>query len=91
MPDKATQKKATEGIRDIYQEDYKTANADDLARKLLKSGQGNLEESGRLFVTISGDASRPAGRRALRRDMSRTDGSSVQSYLNVQKVNAPHP
>jgi len=51
-PDEAVQKKATEDIRDIYQDDYKNAQPDDLSRKLLKRGQNNQEEPGRRFVYL---------------------------------------
>jgi regulation of enolase protein 1 (concanavalin A-like superfamily) len=52
VPDEAAQKKATEDIREIYQDDYKGDRPDDLSRKLLKRGRDNQEEPGRRFVSL---------------------------------------
>jgi WD40 repeat protein len=52
VPDEAIQKKATDEIRDILQDDYKNAQPDALARKLLKRGQSKQEEPGRRFVYL---------------------------------------
>jgi WD40 repeat protein len=52
VPDEADQKKAVEDIRDIYQDDYKNLQPDELSCKLLKRGQNSQEEPGRRFVYL---------------------------------------
>jgi WD40 repeat protein len=55
MPDETAQKKATEDIRKIYQDDYKKQQPAEwaaLSRKLLALGRDNREEPGRRFVSF---------------------------------------